>query len=107
MPGTARCTRSLRPTQTSSAANLYLREVQTLRRLLRFFNGNHLRGNRRRAQPVPVRQNGNISFVPTEDRISGPGTNIIMAAYTHLNPDGSRFPDISMASSVPQETCMT
>lgn len=36
---------------------------------------------------------GEISLVPPEDRISGPGTSIIMAAFTHLNPDGSRFTD--------------
>ena len=36
---------------------------------------------------------GNIELVPPEDRISGPGTSVIMAAFTHLNPDGSRFSD--------------
>jgi len=36
---------------------------------------------------------GDIRLVPQEDRISGPGTSIIMAAFTHLNPDGSRFSD--------------
>lgn len=36
---------------------------------------------------------GDISLVPPEDRISGPGTTPIMAAFTHLNPDGSRFSD--------------
>ncbi len=34
---------------------------------------------------------GDITLVPPEDRISGPGTTIIMAAFTHLNPNGSRF----------------
>jgi hypothetical protein len=34
---------------------------------------------------------GNISLVPREDRVNGPGTSIIMDAFTHLNPDGSRF----------------
>ena len=34
---------------------------------------------------------GNIRLVPPEDRISGPGTSVIMAAFTHLNPHGSRF----------------
>lgn len=34
-----------------------------------------------------------ISLVPPEDRISGPGTSIIMAAFSHLNPAGSRFTD--------------
>lgn len=36
---------------------------------------------------------GEISLVPPEDRISGPGTSIIMAAFTHLNSEGSRFSD--------------
>ena len=36
---------------------------------------------------------GNIRLVPPEDRVSGPGTSVIMAAFTHLNPNGSRFSD--------------
>ena len=36
---------------------------------------------------------GNIRLVPPEDRISGPGTSVIMAAFTHPNPSGSRFSD--------------
>ena len=36
---------------------------------------------------------GDIELVPPEDRISGPGTTVIMAAFTHLNPNGSRFSD--------------
>jgi hypothetical protein len=36
---------------------------------------------------------GNLSLVPPEERISGPGTTPIMAAFTHLNPEGSRFSD--------------
>jgi hypothetical protein len=36
---------------------------------------------------------GDIQLVPPEERISGPGTSIIMAAFTHLNPEGSRFSD--------------
>lgn len=36
---------------------------------------------------------GDISLVPPEDRVSGPGTTPIMAAFTHLNPEGSRFSD--------------
>lgn len=36
---------------------------------------------------------GEISLVPPEDRVSGPGTSPIMAAFTHLNPEGSRFSD--------------
>jgi hypothetical protein len=36
---------------------------------------------------------GDIRLVPPADRVSGPGASIIMAAFTHLNPDGSRFTD--------------
>jgi hypothetical protein len=36
---------------------------------------------------------GDIRLVSPEDRISGPGTSIIMATFTHLNPEGSRFSD--------------
>lgn len=36
---------------------------------------------------------GILSLVPAEDRISGPGTSPIMAAFTHLPPYGSRFTD--------------
>ncbi|MDA3934428.1 MAG: RES family NAD+ phosphorylase [Gammaproteobacteria bacterium] len=36
-------------------------------------------------------QLGNLSLVPVEDRISGPGSSPIMAAFTHPNHDGSRF----------------
>jgi len=36
---------------------------------------------------------GRIELVPPEDRLLGPGSGPIMAAFTHLNPDGSRFSD--------------
>lgn len=36
---------------------------------------------------------GDIQLVPLEERVSGPGSSIIMAAFTHLNPAGSRFTD--------------
>ena len=36
---------------------------------------------------------GIISLVPEDERQFGPGTTPIMAAFTHLNPDGSRFSD--------------
>ena len=36
---------------------------------------------------------GDISLVPPDEWVSGPGTSIIMAAFTHLNPEGSRFSD--------------
>lgn len=36
---------------------------------------------------------GDLGLVPAEDRVAGPGTTPIMAAFTHLNPGGSRFTD--------------
>jgi hypothetical protein len=36
---------------------------------------------------------GELELVPPQDRISGRGTSYIMAAFTHLNPAGSRFSD--------------
>jgi RES domain len=36
---------------------------------------------------------GELQLVPSQDRISGRGTGYIMAAFTHLNPAGSRFSD--------------
>ena len=36
---------------------------------------------------------GDISLVPPEERITGPGTTPIMAAFTHLDPEGNRFSD--------------
>jgi hypothetical protein len=34
-----------------------------------------------------------LRLVPREHRISGPGSTPVMAAFTHLNPEGSRFSD--------------
>ena len=36
---------------------------------------------------------GELRLVPTGERISGPGATPVMAAFTHLNPEGSRFSD--------------
>jgi hypothetical protein len=36
---------------------------------------------------------GDISLVAPEDRLFGEGSSPIMAAFTHLNPQGSRFSD--------------
>jgi len=36
---------------------------------------------------------GTLASVPKERRISGPGSTPVMAAFTHRNPDGSRFSD--------------
>jgi hypothetical protein len=41
-----------------------------------------------------VRQElGQLGLVPPADRVAGPGATLIMAAFTHLNPLGSRFSD--------------
>lgn len=36
---------------------------------------------------------GEISNIPREHRVSGPGSTPLMAAFTHVNPEGSRFSD--------------
>ncbi len=36
---------------------------------------------------------GALATIPRERRVSGAGTTPIMAAFTHLNPEGSRFSD--------------
>lgn len=36
---------------------------------------------------------GEISLVPPERRVSGPGATYVMAPFTHINPRGSRFAD--------------
>lgn len=38
-------------------------------------------------------QVGAIQLVPPSERLYGPGSGPIMAAFTHLNPSGSRFSD--------------
>ncbi len=41
-----------------------------------------------------VRQElGQLSLVPVADRVVGAGATLVMAAFTHLNPLGSRFSD--------------
>ena len=41
-----------------------------------------------------VRQElGQLSLVPPAERVAGAGATLIMAAFTHLNPLGSRFSD--------------
>lgn len=34
---------------------------------------------------------GDLSLVPPDERVVGPGAGYIMAAFTHVSPDGSRF----------------
>ena len=36
---------------------------------------------------------GLVHLVPREERVYGPGSAYVMAAFTHLNPEGGRFSD--------------
>lgn len=45
------------------------------------------------ANPRLRDQIGELSLVREDERVSGPGATPIMAAFTHLNPEGSRFSD--------------
>lgn len=36
---------------------------------------------------------GDVSLVPRSERVVGPGAGYIMAAFTHVSPEGSRFSD--------------
>jgi hypothetical protein len=36
---------------------------------------------------------GELQLVAPDERVSGAGSTVIMAAFTHLNPEGSRFSD--------------
>jgi hypothetical protein len=38
-------------------------------------------------------ERGELALPSGEDRLEGPGTSPVMAAFTHLNPAGSRFSD--------------
>ena len=46
-----------------------------------------------RTNPRIAAEIGNLRLIPQEDRISGPGTTPVMAAFAHPNPEGSRFSD--------------
>jgi hypothetical protein len=36
---------------------------------------------------------GELALVPRDERLTGPGATPVMEAFTHLNPEGSRFSD--------------
>src|SRR4051794_6226699 len=38
-------------------------------------------------------QIGEIALVPAEKRVAGAGATYVMAPFTHINPNGSRFAD--------------
>jgi hypothetical protein len=42
---------------------------------------------------------GDLQLVAPEERVSGAGSTPVMAAFTHLNPDGSRFSMAATAST--------
>jgi hypothetical protein len=46
-----------------------------------------------RTNPRLREEAGELQLVAPADRVTGPGTTPIMAAFTHLNPAGSRFSD--------------
>lgn len=46
-----------------------------------------------RTNPRLRDQVGDITLVPPEERVHGPGSTYVMAAFTHLNPEGARFND--------------
>jgi hypothetical protein len=50
---------------------------------------------------------GQLQLVPPDERISGVGATPIMAAFTHLNPDGSRFSDGSYGVYYAAQTLAT
>ncbi|MBA3504959.1 MAG: RES family NAD+ phosphorylase [Betaproteobacteria bacterium] len=41
-------------------------------------------------------ETGALTLVDAAERVSGPGTTPIMAAFTHVNPEGSRFSDATL-----------
>lgn len=46
-----------------------------------------------RVNPRVRQEIGDVSLVPMAERVSGPGSTPVMAAFCHLNPEGSRFSD--------------
>ena len=57
--------------------------------------------------PRVRQESGQLSLVPPADRVAGPGATLIMAAFTHLNPLGSRFSDGSWGVYYAAETLET
>jgi len=46
-----------------------------------------------RTNPRIRTQLGDLHLVPVADRVSGPNASIVMAPFTHLSPQGTRFTD--------------
>jgi hypothetical protein len=43
-------------------------------------------------------ETGDLRIVPSVDRVSGPNASIVMAPFTHLSPQGTRFTDGSFGA---------
>lgn len=50
---------------------------------------------------------GQLQLVPPQERVCGPGSSMVMAAFTHLNPEGSRFSDGSYGVYYAAQTTQT
>ena len=50
---------------------------------------------------------GEIALVPPDERVTGAGAGYLMAAFTHINPKGSRFSDGSFGVYYAAETLET
>jgi hypothetical protein len=50
---------------------------------------------------------GELSLVPMSDRVSGPNASVIMAPFTHLSPQGTRFTDGSFGAYYAAESIDT
>ncbi|MDP9043167.1 MAG: RES family NAD+ phosphorylase [Pseudomonadota bacterium] len=50
---------------------------------------------------------GQLQLVAPGERVSGPGSTLVMAAFTHLNPEGSRFSDGSYGVYYAADTLAT
>jgi hypothetical protein len=46
-----------------------------------------------RTNPRLRNEAGDLSLVPVADRVSGPNASVVMAPFTHLSPQGTRFTD--------------
>ena len=51
-----------------------------------------------RTNPRLRDQVGEITLVAPEERVHGPGSTYVMAAFTHLNPEGARFNDTTFGA---------
>jgi hypothetical protein len=46
-----------------------------------------------RTNPRLRNELGDLTLVPVADRVSGPNASVVMAPFTHLSPQGTRFTD--------------